>query len=152
VTPQDDWRRDLAKSAFNRAWELIEKVPRKPWEDRQMLVLAASSRFLFEDVGGEEPLMIGDWQIGHVLALLGDGDLSLRFAQAALERASDNGWQDWRLASCVEGMARAHAARGDKVARDFYADRCQALLAALPDDEDRELITGQLATVPEVGS
>ena len=150
MTEREEWRRDLAKETFNRAWELIEKAPRKPWEDREMLVLAAASRLLWEDIGGEEPLMIGDWQIGHVLSRLGDGDMALQFAQAALERASDNGWQDWRLASCVEGMARAHAARGDKVARDFYAERCQALLEALPDGEDRELITSQLATVPEL--
>jgi hypothetical protein len=150
VTEREDWRRDLAKEAFNRAWELIEKAPRKAWEDREMLVLAAASRFLWEDQGDEEPLLIGDWQIAHVLCQLGDGDLALQFAQAALERASDNGWQDWRLASCVEGMARAHAARGDKVARDFYAQRCQALIEALPVGEDRDLITSQLSSVPEL--
>jgi hypothetical protein len=150
MTERDEWRRDAAKEAFNHAWELIEKAPRKAWEDREMLVLAAASRWLWEGVGGDEQLMIGDWQIAHVLSQLGEGELALRYAQAALERASDNGWQDWRLASCVEGMARAHAARGDKVSRDFYADRCAALIQGMADDEERESIASQLATIPEV--
>lgn len=113
-----------------------------------MLVLAAASRFLWQEAGGDEQQMIGDWQVAHVLSLLGAGELALSFAEAALRRCQDRGWQDWRLASCLEGVARAHAVRGDKAARDDYAARCQAQLEGVPDKEDRDLIASQLATVP----
>jgi hypothetical protein len=45
-------------------------------------------------------------------------------------------------------MARAHAAAGDATERDEYVDRCRRALAAVKDKDDRDLIAGQLATVP----
>ena len=36
-----------------------------------------------------------------------------RWARRALERVEQNGWTDWRLASCYEGMARAESVAGN---------------------------------------
>jgi hypothetical protein len=45
-------------------------------------------------------------------------------------------------------MARAHAVAGDAAARDDFGGRCRAVLDTVTDALDRDLIAGQLATVP----
>lgn len=145
----DDSRKQLAKRAFNGAWDLIDKAQRDAEEERRMLVLACASRFLWEEVGGPEELMTGDWQVAHVLSHLGAGDVALLFASATLATAEEQGWNDWHLASCLEGMARAHAARGDKVERDRYVAASTAMLTGLEHD-DREIIEAQINSVPVV--
>jgi|HubBroStandDraft_1064217.scaffolds.fasta_scaffold33834_3 hypothetical protein len=139
-----------AKAAFNGAWDLIDLAERTPEQEREMLLSAAASRYLWAAAGGEggeQALAIGDWQVAHVLSLMGAGDLALKFASAALDRVRANGWTDWRLASAEEGMARAYAAIGDRDARDRHAQACRHLLTSL-EAEDQEIIGGQLATVP----
>lgn len=146
---QATWHRDLAKRGFNGAWELIDKPDRTAAEDRQMLLLACASRVHWGEAGGEREHAIGDWQVGHVLALLGAGPLSLLFAQQALATVEAHGWTDYTLASAYEGVARAYAALGDGTKRDEYAAKCRAALETLEPD-DRAVIVGQLATIPEV--
>ena len=102
-----------AIAAFNRAWELIDSAYRTSDDDDEMLAAAFASRYLWDSIGGDEQRAVGDWQIGHVASLLGYADLALGRAERALERATQNGWTDWRLASCYEGMARAQATAGN---------------------------------------
>jgi hypothetical protein len=144
------WRRALAKQAFNHTWDLIGSDERTPDDDREMLISAAASRFLWDGVGGENERVIGDWQIAHVLSLLGDGEEALRFASEALRRVERNGWEDWRKASCLEGMARAHASLGHPDERDRYAALCREAFARLDDPEDREIVSSQLASIDGV--
>lgn len=143
------WHRDLAKRTFNAAWALIDEPDRSPEEDRRMLLLACASRVHWGEAGGAREHAIGDWQVAHVLALLGDGALSLSFARQALATVEAHEWTDFTLASAYEGVARAYAALGDKTGREEYAAKCREVLETLP-AEDRDVIAGQLATVPEV--
>jgi hypothetical protein len=92
--------------------------------------------------------MVGDWLIAHVASLQGLGDLAHRFASTALDLARANGWDDWRLASMLEGMARACAAIDDGPGRDQYAAEARRVLSTLEDSNDRELIAAQLASIP----
>jgi hypothetical protein len=78
--------------------------------------------------------------------------MATRYASAALDTCRANGWDDWRLASMLEGMARAAAAIGDDHARDCYAAEARRVLETVEDKEDRELIASQLASIPGVGS
>jgi hypothetical protein len=48
-------------------------------------------------------------------------------------------------------MARAHAILGNSHERDRYAEKCRAVLTTLKDEEDREIVAGQLSTVPGIG-
>ncbi len=141
-------RRREAIAAFQRAWELIDSPERTPSDDSEMLAAAFASRYLWETVGGDEQRAVGDWQIAHVASLLGNADLALERAKLALDRVVQNGWTDWRLASCYEGMARAEAVAGNGPERDRWVALAREVLAGLDDEEDRELIESQLATVP----
>jgi hypothetical protein len=147
---QSGWHRQMAVECFNRAWELIEAEERSPDQDREMLVLACTSRFHWGIVGNDEQWMVGDWQIAHVASLLGLGDLAMRHAPAALDVCRANDWSDWRLASALEGMARASAAVGDTAGRDRFAAEARRVLDTIEDKEDRELIASQLASIPGI--
>ncbi|MGA2529373.1 MAG: hypothetical protein ABSG36_09455 [Acidimicrobiales bacterium] len=143
-------RRQDAIAAFNRAWELIESAERSPAEDDEMLAASFASRYLWESIGDDEKRSVGDWQISHVASLLGYVDLALDRAQRSLECVTANGWIDWRLASCYEGMARAKAAAGDLDEFEHWAALSRQVLDSLEDEEDRELIVSQLASIPAV--
>jgi hypothetical protein len=142
------WHRQLAVDTFNSAWALIDLSSRTPMQDRELLGLAFTSRYHWGVVGGDEEQMVGDWMIAHVSSLLGFGELAHRYAATALDTARENGWDDWRLASMLEGMARASAALGDAQARDRFAAEARRVLATLDDENDRDLITSQLASIP----
>jgi hypothetical protein len=142
-----NWHRSLAKRTYNAAWELIDKADRTAGDDRRMLLLAAASRVHWGEAGGAREHAVGDWQVAHVLSLLGAGPLALSFARSALEVVEAHGWTDFTLASAHEGVARAYAVLGDEANRDAHAELCRKALEGL-EEEDRELIEGQLATVP----
>jgi hypothetical protein len=144
------WHRQVAVDSFNAAWELIDLPARTPAQDRELLELAFTSRFHWGVVGGDEEHMVGDWMIAHVASLEGLGELAHRYASTALDTAREHGWDDWRLASMLEGMARASAAIGDDPGRDRYAAEARRVLATLDDTNDRELIASQLASIPGV--
>jgi hypothetical protein len=144
------WHRQVAIDTFNAAWELIDLPSRTPVQDRELLQLAFTSRYHWGVVGGDEEHMVGDWMIAHVASLLGLGELAHRYAANALDVARANGWDDWRLASMLEGMARASAATGDATGRDRYAAEARRVLATLDDTNDRDLIASQLASIPGV--
>lgn len=142
------WHRQQAVDTFNGAWALIDLSSRTPVQDRELLGLAFTSRYHWGVVGGDEEQMVGDWMIAHVASLLGFGELAHRYAAIALDAARANGWDDWRLASMLEGMARASAAIGDAPARDRFAAEARQVLATLEDENDRDLITSQLTSIP----
>ncbi|MCZ3388434.1 MAG: hypothetical protein LH645_04785 [Actinomycetia bacterium] len=142
-----DQQRGLAVQCYNQTWDLIDQVARTPADDRQMLTLAMASRALWDDIGADEQWITGDWQVAHVAALTGHPDLSLDFAAAAYERASNADVPLWLRASTCEGLARAHAAAGHEAERDAWALKARELLEQVDDADDRALIEGQLATV-----
>ena len=142
-----DQQRALAVQYFNQTWDLIDQPTRIAADDRRMLTLAMASRALWDDIGADEQLITGDWQVAHVAALTGHADLSLDFAAAAYERAAGAAVPLWLKASTCEGLARAHAAAGHQAERDAWVLKARELLGQVDDDDDRALIEGQLATV-----
>jgi len=141
-------RRAFAVAAFNGAWDLIDKTDRSPDDDRQMLTLAFASRWHWGEVGTDENRAISDWQVAHVASLIGNAPLALSFAQAAYDTARGSNLPDWTQASTAEGLARAHACAGDMASYEKYANEARERCGQLDDEEDRELILGQLASIP----
>jgi hypothetical protein len=151
VESNDDvnvWHRTFAVAAFNRSWDLIDRVDRSPGEDAELLSAVFASRFHWEAIGNDENKVVGDWQIAHAASHLDLPQIAMSFATAALERAQATGRTDWLLASCYEGVARAHAIAGDTNERDRHIELARAVLETVDDPEDRELIESQLNTIP----
>ncbi|HUV48745.1 MAG: hypothetical protein WBC76_07160 [Actinomycetes bacterium] len=142
-----DAQRALAVQYYNQSWDLIDKSGRSPADDRRLLMLAVASRALWDDIGGDEQWITGDWQVAHVAALTGHASLSLEFAAAAYERATTADVPLWLKASTCEGLARAHAAAGHTAERDAWVVKARELLERVDDPDDRAVIEGQLATV-----
>jgi hypothetical protein len=55
---------------------------------------------------------------------------------------------DWDLAAAHEALARASATAGDREGARRHVELARAALAAIADDEDREHIESDLATIP----
>jgi hypothetical protein len=55
---------------------------------------------------------------------------------------------DWLVASTAEGLARAYAALGSEQDRDVWLNNAESLVEVIADEESRELIASQLASVP----
>ncbi len=140
--------RALAGQLFNRTWELIELADRTAEQDRMMLVTACAAYLHWDAIGTEENRAIADWQIAHVASLLGYGDLALAHATSALRRVNEAKLPGWLHASALEGMARAHAAAGNRAERDAYLHRATEATAQIADTTERDLISSQIATVP----
>jgi hypothetical protein len=142
--------RRFAKELFNGTWDLIDKADRSADDDVAMFVSAAASRWHWGQVGGTKEVAISDWQVAHVASLLGFGDVALRFASRSLEAVTAEHFDGWQLAAAHGGMARAFAASGDAEGRARHVAAAEEALAHEADEEERELIASQLATVPEV--
>lgn len=145
----DAGHRQLAARLFNSTWDLIDSHERTEDQDIEMFLRAATSRWHWQQVGGDEQIAIGDWQVAHVAALLGLGECSVLFARRSLQVAQKLGWDGWRLASAHEGMARACSAVGDHHGHREHVAAAEAALADEDDDESRQLIVDQLASIPD---
>lgn len=142
-----DVQRTLAVQYYNQSWDLIDESGRSPDDDRRLLMLAIASRALWDDIGGDEQWITGDWQVAHVAALTGHASLSLEFAAAAYERAANADVPLWLKASTCEGLARAHAAAGHAAERDAWVVKARELLERVDDQDDRAVIERQLASI-----
>jgi hypothetical protein len=141
--------RALAAGYFNAAWELVDLPVRTPAQDRDMVTLAFASRqHWIEADGTAQNLAVADWQVAHTASLAGLADVALVFARAAVERADSEDVPTWLVASAHEGLARAHAAAGDRASYEQEAQRCRDLLAQVDDDENRALVQSQLDAIP----
>jgi hypothetical protein len=138
----------FAVQTFNGAWELIEKTDRTADDDAEMLQRAFASRWHWGFVGGPQELATGDWQIAHVASLVGYGWMAQFYARRAFDACEREGWSDWTRASMLEGMARAAAAAGDHEEHAKYYALATEAVAAIAEEDDRNVIASQLATVP----
>lgn len=136
--------RQLGIETYNRCWELLEDSER----NLELLRTAFTSRYHWSFVTEGPQAIMGDWMISRAAAASGEGHLALRYARLAYDAAVAREVEDWLLASCAEGMARAYASLGESHQRDEWFITSERLVALIEDDESRELIASQLATVP----
>jgi hypothetical protein len=142
--PETEFHRKIAKQCFNGTWDLLDKKNRTPEEDRQMLLLAHTSRYHWAFVGNASNLVVGEWQISRVYASLKQAEPSLLFAKSALDLCIKNKLSDL-LPSAYEGMARGYATANDnQQARDYIA-KARKELELIKDKEDRKLFADQIS-------
>lgn len=139
--------RRLASELFALTWDYLAMDTRSPEQDDSMIHAAHASRWHWGKVGGPEQWAIGDWLCSRVYAVLGRGDQSLYHAQRCLTVCEEYEVVSFVPASAHEGLARAHAVRGDMEAA--RAERNLSYGAAIDlDDDDRGVIEADLATLP----
>jgi DNA-binding transcriptional MerR regulator len=142
--------RRLGIALFNHTWTLLEKPDRTVEEIDEMLHATHASRFHWARAEGREPahLARGEWQISRVYAVLGRGEPALWHARRCLEIHEANGVADWDIASAYEAMARASGVAGDRQAAEAWKARAIAALDGIADPDDRQIVEGDIATLP----
>jgi hypothetical protein len=143
--------RRLGAELFNHVWRLLEQDQRSADEDDEMIHAAHASRWHWSRTGADDlnqRLAVGEWQCSRVYAVLGRGEPALFHARRCLERVERGGVEAWAVASAYEAMARALSVSGDRDASDEWRQRARRAADALEDEEEREVIEGDLATLP----
>jgi hypothetical protein len=147
----DDKQRSLAVRFYNQTWDLIDQTDRSAADRRRMVTQAMASRALWDDIGGPEQWITGDWQIAHVASLAGYPSIAIDFATAAHTAATETDVPRWLLASTCEGMARAYGAAGDAENCSQWRTRAEEILKQVDDAEDRAVVAQQLAAITVAG-
>jgi DNA-binding transcriptional MerR regulator len=142
--------RALGVALFNHTWTLLEKADRTPAETDEMIHAAHASRFHWGRALDAVPanLARGEWQCSRVYAVLGRGEPALWHARRCVAINEGAGIADWDIASAYEAMARASAVAGDRPAAVEWKAKAIAALDGIADQDDRDLIEGDLATLP----
>ena len=136
--------RRMGAHCFNSAWDILDKKSISSEEELTMLHLAHSSRYHWGLVGGPRERAIADWQVSRVYAKINEPSLAMKFARSCLETSKEHGLSNQEENS-YEALARAFATARDYSRARSYAERAQAKLDRLEiDDEDREILQGQL--------
>ena len=143
-------RRKLAADLFNHTWTLLERPDRTPEQTDEMIHSAHASRYHWGEVPDHEPVNLarGEWQCSRVYAVLGQAEPALWHARRCLEINEANGSGDWDIASAFEAMARACLAAGDLDGVAGWKAKAVAALEGIADPDDREIIEGDIATLP----
>jgi len=142
--------RQLGVDLYNSTWSLLEKADRTAAETDEMIHRAHASRWHWARVGSDVNLARGEWLCSRVYATLGRGEPALWHARRCVEidEASENR-ESWDLPSAYEAMARASFVAGDEAAGREWKAKAVAAVAEIPDKDDREVIEGDLATLPD---
>lgn len=143
-------QRALAAGLYNYTWTLLEQKDRSAEDVDRMIHAAHASRLHWDAFGLPANRSRGEWLCSRVYAVLGRGEPALWHARRALAivEAGGEGIEDWDLPAVYEALARAHAVAGDAVEAGVWRDRSRAALAKVADAEDRQVIEGDLETLP----
>lgn len=136
----------LAIDLFNHVWTLLEKPDRTPADDDEMFHAAHASRYHRGEIGESVNLARGEWQCSRGYSVLGRAEPAPWHARRCLEINEANGIGDWDIA--YEAMARASLTAGDLAAVVEWKAKATAALDGIAERDDREVIEGDLATLP----
>ena len=143
-------RLKLAAELFNHTWTLLETTDRTPEQNDEMLHCAHASRYHWGELSDSTPsnLARGEWQCSRVYTVLGRAEPALWHARRCLATNEAAGTGDWDIAAAYEAMARAYLTAGDLAATADWKAKATAALDGIAGTEDREIIEGDLATLP----
>ena len=130
---------------FNRAWDLIEKPDRTEADGRMMVALSQASIFhwLNRPDCGDRNLSVGYWQASRIHALVGSAQEAMRHAETCLGYSTN--LEPFDLGYAYEALARAAGLTNDVVRLAEYLARAESLAVQVSDEEDRRLLTADLA-------
>lgn len=144
--------RRLGVELFNLTWTLIEKPDRTAAETDEMIHAAHASRHHWSRAGTNANLGRGEWQVARVYSVLGRAEPArwhaarcLAYVEAAIGAGEAD---DWDLAAAYEGLARAESVAGEFAKSAHWRARVLEALGAIADPADREIIEGDLGTIP----
>jgi hypothetical protein len=142
------WHRKFAAAANNRAWELSVQE-RSQAEDREMLNAAHASAWHWAHIGLELNRMRATMLLAEVHALLGVRSSAWAYAEEVREYFLRVGAPEWEIAFVHVIHAHAAAVAGQREAHIASYALAVAALAAVPDEEERGIVSKTFAHVPK---
>jgi len=139
-----EWHRTQGIECNNSTWEMIE-AERTPENDEEMLRRAYASTYHWARAARRVPAndARGAWLLAKVQLLVGQPQLSLRYADRCLEVCKQFGLADFDLAYAYEARARALKALGDDIAAGESWDLAKSVPIA--NAEDQAILDADLA-------
>ena len=139
--------RHFSAACFNDAWTLIEKTDRSADDDERMIALNQASLWHWSQRPdcADRNRAIGYWQASRIRSVLGHPAEAARYAELCLHFS--RGLAPFHLACAHEAVARAALLVGDRRAARANAMRARVHLQAITDDEERDLVVADLATL-----
>ncbi len=138
--------RQLGVDLFNATWRLLESR-----DDDERMVHAAHASAYHWSVAPDcrpENRARSEWQCSRVYAVVGRADAALVHARRCLELCEQHQIGDFDLAFAHEALARAHAVAGNASEASYHEQLARDAAATIADDEDREHLLADLATLP----
>ena len=141
-----EWHRAQGIECNNSTWEMIE-AERTPENDEEMLRRAYASTYHWARAArrGAANDARGAWLLAKVQLLVGQPELSLRYADRCMSICQEHGLGDFDLAYAHEARARALKALGDDVAAAHSWEAAKSVPIADPEDQailDADLAVG----------
>ena len=142
--------RRLGVELFNKTWTLVRKSDRTREDDDEMVHCAHASAYHWFQVGTQAHRARSEWQCSRVYTVLGLGEPALRHARRCLElvQGAPGEMEDWDLAAAHEALARAYSTAGHADEARTHVELGRAALAQIADDEDRDQLEADFATIP----
>lgn len=142
-----EWHRSQGIECNNSTWEMIE-AERTPENDEEMLRRAYASTYHWARAARRGPAndARGAWLLAKVQLLVGQPQLSLRYADQCMATCTEHGLDDFDLAYAHEARARALKALGD----DIGAAQSWEMAKSVPiaNEEDKKVLDDDLAVGP----
>ena len=147
------WHRRQAVDANNSTWELLDGRSLVGDDLDQLLERAYAAAHHWRRAEGSGPVnrARASWLLSRAHAVAGHGELALHHAERCAEHTADAGDEaaDFDHAFQHEARARALACLGRM--DEARAARDQAVSTPIADDQDREIVEGDLASEPWFG-
>jgi hypothetical protein len=142
--------RRLGVDLFNDVWTLLEKDERTQEEDDLMLHRAHASTYhwLVAPECKPENRARGEWICSRVYSVLRRAEPALHHATRCVQICEQHGIGDFDIAFAHEAVARAHLVGGDEDEARRWARSARELARAIAEDDDRELLERDLASLP----
>jgi len=139
-----EWHRAQGIECYNSTWEMIE-AERTPENDEEMLRRAYAAAYHWARAARRGPANDGRsaWMLAKVQLLVGQPELSLRYADRCMSICQEHGLADFDLAYAYEARARALKALGDDEGAAHNMEAARAVPIA--NDEDRKILDADLA-------
>ena len=142
-------QRRLGADLFNKTWTLMEKTDRTPEEDDEMLHCAHASAYHWLQVGTQANRGRSEWQCSRVYTVLRLSEPALRHAHRCFDivQASPDEMEEFDLPAAYEALGHAYSLAGDLTEAGRYVELGRAETAKIVDDDDRQLMEADFATI-----
>ncbi len=139
-------QRQLGVDAFNETWRLM--LSRE--NDELMLDCAHASRYHWALAPECKPenRARSAWLLSRAYVVAGQASPALEHAERCLALCEESSLRDWDLAFAYEALARANVLAGEPDTAASYLKLARTVEIA--EDEDREQLAGDLATLAMV--